>query len=169
MKLVPKRGRRPATTAEVSASARKASRVEQIAELRRELAWDHAAAAKLRREWGIARKRMEELAAEAGRIVAREVVDPEGVTVDVGSRMRRIVRGPSMDKDAAAAGKVWAQLAGVLAPQKHLHAEVAPVLLSDEWRRVYTAIVAALRPYPEAGAAVVAVLEELQRPAKGAP
>lgn len=158
-----KRGPRPANALEAAASARKFTRIEHIAELRRSLAWDRETSAKLQAEWGIARKSMEGLAAEAGRIVAREVLDRDDVSADVGSRLRLITRHGG-DRDAVQAGKVWAQLAGVMAPTQHLHADVAPVLLSDEWQRVSSAVMVALQPFPEAMAAVVAALEGLSGP-----
>jgi hypothetical protein len=158
-----KRGRRSATAAEAQRSRVKAERIETIAEHRRKLEWTHALATELRAAWGIKRKAMEELAAEAGRVVYREVTDREAVTADVGVTMRQILRF-GKNRDRVAAGNVWAKLAGAMAPEQHIHGEIEPVLLSSDWKRVYSVVIEALRPYPDAARAVVAALENLDGP-----
>jgi hypothetical protein len=153
------RGTRPATPEEVALSTLKATRIEAIAEHRRALTWTRQLQRELAEQWGIPRKTMEELAAEAGRVVAREVTNRDDVTADVGVVLRQIVTaGDAEDRDKIKAGEVWARLAGAMVDRSEV-AHVQPVTTSEEWAELREVILRALEPHPEAYASVVAALE----------
>lgn len=153
------RGRRPATAEELAISQVKATRIERIAEYRRTLTWTRQLQKQLIAEWGISTSTMEDLAAEAGRVVAREVTDRDSVTADVGTMLRAIAKGGAEDRDKIKAGEVWARLAGAMVDRSEV-THTQPVTTTEEWAELRDVILRALAPHPEAYASVVAALEE---------
>lgn len=153
------KGRREATPEEQMQSMLRADRVERVAALRRVPgSWNHKAQAELAASWGITRKAMETIAAEAGRVVAREVADPAGVTIDVGTALRQIVMSPASDnRDRIRAGEVLSKIAGLMV-DRHEVTQVEPVAATEEWAELRQVLLDALKPYPEAHAAVVSAL-----------
>lgn len=153
------RGTRPATPEEIQLSQAKAARIDHIADHRRALTWTRQLQRQLTEQWGISRKTMEELAAEAGRVVAREVTNRDDVTADVGVVLRQIVTDcGAEDRDKIKAGEVWARLAGAMVDRSEV-AHVQPVTTSEEWAELREVILRALEPHPEAYASVVSALE----------
>lgn len=153
------RGRREATPDEQLASMLRADRVDRVAALRRVPgSWNHKVQAELASQWGVTRKHMEGIAAEAGRVVAREVADPTGVTIDVGTVLRQIVLSPTaVTKDKIRAGEVLSKIAGLMI-ERHEVTQVEPVAATAEWAELRDVILEALVPFPEAHAAVVSAL-----------
>ena len=75
-------------------------RVAVIAQYMRELRWVRGETARaLAAEWGLERGTVENYAAEASRIVAREVVDVEHVHSVVGVALERTIRDAMADGD----------------------------------------------------------------------
>lgn len=152
------RGRRPATAEELAISQVKATRIERIAEYRRTLTWTRQLQKQLTTEWGISTSTMEDLAAEAGRVVAREVTDRDSVTADVGTMLRAIAYDAEAEnRDKVKAGEVWARLAGAMVDRSEV-THTQPVTTTEEWAELRDVILRALEPHPEAHAAVVAAL-----------
>ena len=105
-----------------------AQRVERIAGMMRRNEWRRGETApELGSEWGLATATVEGLAAEASRVVAREVTDPDRVKEDVSMVLSRDVHRAS---EAAAFGEVarladvWTRIVGARAPERHEHAVV---------------------------------------------
>lgn len=73
-------------------------------------------------EWGLATATVEGLSAEASRIVAREVSDPERVKVDVSTVLLRDIHRASEAcefGDVARLADVVTKIIGARAPEKH--------------------------------------------------
>ena len=71
----------------------------------------------LAQEWGLTPNTVRGLTAEAHRIVRAAVCDPDQVAQDIGARLQTIMAEGS-DRDAILAGRVWAEVAGALAPKQ---------------------------------------------------
>ena len=84
-------------------------------------------------EWGLSATSVRHMAAEASRRVRAAVCDPEVVAQDIGARLRRIMETGS-DKDAVMAGRVWAEVAGAMAP-KQIEYRVESSMSEDELRQ----------------------------------
>jgi hypothetical protein len=78
------------TAAQMAMPRTRAEQVEAVADLRRTGRWNGRMRRDLAEQWGVSRGTLEAIAAEAGRVVAREVADPDGVTADVGVMLRRM-------------------------------------------------------------------------------
>ena len=89
-------------------------RIARVMAMMRDLTFRRGETAKeLAKEWDLHPQRVAEITAEASRRARAEILNPDHVTVTVGQRMEQIVTGGE-DRDAVAAGKVWAQLAGAM-------------------------------------------------------
>lgn len=83
-------------------------------------------AKELAKKWGLGLDRTYEITAEASRIVAAELKDPERVTVKIGAALERIIdeemaKAPNrrQSRNVIEAGKVLAVLVGANAAEKH--------------------------------------------------
>lgn len=100
-------------------------RVERIVGMMRRGEWKRGeTAAILAEDWDLAENSVEHLAAEASRVVAREVVDPEGVKVDVATiLLKDLERASAVSAfgDVARLGDVVTRIVGARAPEKVEH------------------------------------------------
>lgn len=105
-----------------------AERVERIAEMMRIGVWVRGdSAPMLAREWGLAVATVEGLSAEASRVVAREVRDPEGLKTEVATVLRENLHRASRAseyKAVASLADVVTKIMGARAPERHEHAHV---------------------------------------------
>ena len=109
--------------------------------------------------WHISVHETQRLTAEASRRVAAEVTDRDATTADVGLVVRDIVGDRAKEpKDRLKAAEIWSRLAGTFAADRVEVSQTAPVTLTEEWAELRTLLLEALRPHPEAHAAVVAAL-----------
>lgn len=110
-----------------------AGRVEAIVGLMRSGQWQRGLTAPvLAEQWGLATATVEGLAAEASRVVAREVTDPERVKVDVSTvLLRDLHRASEVSEfgDVARIGDVLTKIVGARAPERK---EVAVVVAQYE-------------------------------------
>lgn len=139
-----------------------AGRVEEAAQLMRTLAYRRGVTDReLATRWKVALGTAQNIAAEASRVVARELRDPDRVEVTVGTRLEQVVLEGD-DRDAVSAASVLAKLRGLNAAERVEVSHVGPNV--DELRDV---ILAALEPFPEAHASVAAAVSAwLARQAK---
>ena len=104
-------------------------RVERIVGMMRRGEWRRGeTAADLADEWNLAENSVEHLAAEASRVVAREVTDPDLVKVDVATIMLRDLERASSVADfgsVARIGDVVTRIVGARAPEKVEHTHYA--------------------------------------------
>lgn len=102
--------------------ATNALRIAHIEEMMREFRWQRGKSDKvLAAEWGLAPNTVRELAAEASRNVAAQVMDRDGVRVDVGIALQKALAGSLGDGDwkaVAQIAKVFADTSGATAPAK---------------------------------------------------
>lgn len=117
------------------------ARIAKIAAMMRNLEWRRGETGRtLEVEWNLSTSRIEHLAAEASRRVRAEVLDPDQVSETVACALDRIMRDAIKDddrKNAIAAGKVWAVIAGAVAPKKIEHSgSVATTSYDDLQRRL---------------------------------
>lgn len=135
------------------------SRIEQAAQLMRTLKYRRGVTDReLAAEWKVSLATAQGVTAEASRVVARELADPGRLMTTIGTRLEQVMLEGD-DRDAVNAAAVAAKLHGLNAAERHEVAQVAPVVLSEEWAALRTVLLDAIRPYPEAYAAVVAALE----------
>lgn len=110
-----------------------AERVEVIVGMMRRGEWRRGESGpELARSWGLADTALQHLAAEASRIVAREVSDPERVKVDVSTVLLRDLHRASEAcefGDVARLGDVVTRIVGARAPERK---EVAVVVAQYE-------------------------------------
>lgn len=110
-------------------------RVETIVGMMRRGEWvPGRSGPQLANEWGLADDSLRHLAAEASRIVAREVTDPDRVKVDVSTVLLRDMHRASEAEefgDVARLGDVVTRIVGARAPERH---EVAVVVAQYEAR-----------------------------------
>lgn len=113
-------------------------RVEWIVGMMRRGEWRRGeSAGPLADEWGLAIATVEGIAAEASRVVAREVTDPERVKVDVSTvLMKDLERASACAEfgDVARIADVVTRIVGARAPEKHEHtvyAGMAPAQMLD--------------------------------------
>lgn len=103
-------------------------RVAYIAGLMRLLAWETGRTGPaLAKEWGVHEVTVRQDAAEASRIVRRELEDPDEVCVDVGVALSEVLRRSFLafsqgDMNAGKlvieAARTWARIAGIEGPQR---------------------------------------------------
>lgn len=112
-----------AVTRSKSTPAETAARVERIAGMMRSLEWVRGKSAPvLAKEWKLATATVEALAAEASRVVSREVTDPEAFKVEVATVLREnLYRASNAGEFNAVAklGDVVSRIVGARAPEKH--------------------------------------------------
>ncbi len=114
-------------------------RLERISERMRSNRWRNGKTArKLASEWSLSESHIHRLAQEASKRVLAEVTDPEGVTRDVGSAMRKVMTDSLRDADRARtagdleaaakirkvavdAGRAWVTLAGLIGRKGPAH------------------------------------------------
>lgn len=109
-----------------------AERVEVIADLMRRGQWPKGYAEVLAEEWGLTEAAVKRLSAEASRVVAREVTDPEKLKVDVATVLVANLHRASDAgeyKAVASLGDVVTKIIGARAPERH---EVAMVVARYE-------------------------------------
>jgi hypothetical protein len=126
-----------------------AGRVEAIAEQMRTGVWRRGeSAVYLASEWGLAVATVEGLSAEASRVVAREVNDPEGLKTEVATVLRENLHRASRAseyKAVASLADVVTKIVGARAPERHEHAHVVasyeamPVQDKAKWLRAKAA------------------------------
>lgn len=89
----------------------------------RRLEWSRGESAPvLAKEWGLATATVEALAAEASRVVAREVTNPEELQVEVATVLRENLHRASKAGEfnaVAKLGDVVTRIIGARAPEKH--------------------------------------------------
>ena len=105
-------------------------------------------------KWGVSLATAQGVTAEASRVVARELRDPDRALAVVGTRLEQVML-TGEDRDAVNAASVAAKLLGLNKADKLEVSQVQPVTLSEEWAEMRTVLLEALRPFPEAHAAVV--------------
>lgn len=135
------------------------ARVREVADLMRAGAFVRGRTAReLAARWGVSRSVAEHAAAEASRMVARELeADRDMATVAIWTRLERVmVEGE--DRDAVKACELAAKLLGLMV-ERHEVAPAVRVVMSAEWAALRIVLRDALEPFPEASAAVVAALE----------
>ena len=130
-----------------------AGRVEEAAALMRSLTYRRGVTDReLAAKWRVALQTVQNITAEASRVVARELRDPDRVEVTVGTRLEQVVLEGD-DRDAVSAASVLAKLRGLNAAERVEVSQVGPNV--EELRDV---ILAALEPFPEAHASVSAAV-----------
>lgn len=104
-------------------------RVERIVGMMRRGEWRRGESGEeLAEEWSLADATVRELAAEASRIVSREVTDPDRVKVDVSTILLRDIERASAAAefgDVARLGDVVTRIVGARAPEKVEHTHYA--------------------------------------------
>ena len=129
------------------------SRIEEAAQLMRALAYRRGVTDReLAAKWKVSLATAQGVTAEASRVVARELRDPDRVEVTVGTRLEQVVLEGD-DRDAVSAASVLAKLRGMNAAERVEVSQVGPNV--EELRDV---ILAALEPFPEAHASVSAAV-----------
>lgn len=105
-----------------------ADRIEHVADLMRTGMWVRGVSAlPLSELWGLAVATVEGYAAEASRIVAREVADPEALKTEVATVLRENLHRASKAgeyKAVASLGDVVTKIMGARVPERHQHAHV---------------------------------------------
>lgn len=105
-----------------------AERVDRIADLMRRGEWERGVSGPvLAKEWGLADNTVTQLASEASRVVAREVVDPTAVTETVATTLAAGLQQAARRKEFRAMAQladVWTRVVGARAPERHEHAVV---------------------------------------------
>lgn len=131
------------------------SRVEQVAALMRTLAYRRGVTDReLAAEWKVSLDVAQRITAEASRVVARELRDPDRALAVVGTRLEQVMLTGD-DRDAVNAASVAAKLLGLNAADKLEVSQAQPVVLTEDWAAFRLVLLEALRPFPEAHAAVV--------------
>lgn len=105
-------------------------------------------------KWGVSLATAQGVTAEASRVVARELRDPDRALAVVGTRLEQVML-TGEDRDAVNAASVAAKLLGLNAADKLEVSQAQPVVLTEDWAAFRLVLLEALRPYPEAHAAVV--------------
>ena len=109
-------------------------KVQYCMDIMRELRWIRGKSAPaLAREWGLTVAGVESISSEAWRRVKAEVTDPDATSATVCTALEKVMRDSLADDDrrnAIEASKVWAQIAGAVAPTKVQIGELEK--LSDE-------------------------------------
>jgi hypothetical protein len=133
------------------------ARVEEAAALMRTMSYVRGVTDReLAARWGIGLAGAQRYTSEASRVVAAEVRDPDAVTTDVGTFVASVVRDSGEEtRDRLKAAELWSKIAGTFAPDKLEHSQANPVVLTADWAAFRVVLLEALRPYPEAHAAVV--------------
>lgn len=130
-----------------------AARVEQAAALMRTLKYQRGVTDReLAAAWGVSLATAQGVTAEASRVVARELRDPDRALSVVGTRLEQVMLTGD-DRDAVSAASVAAKLLGLNAAERVEVSHAGPNV--DELRDV---ILAALEPFPEAHASVAAAV-----------
>jgi hypothetical protein len=109
-------------------------KVEFVADIMRRHEWEYFTARKLAAVWEVQESTVNSYAQEASRMVLREVNNRERVSLTLAQTLDRVIREALQDGDrrsAIDACRVWAQLAGANAPDKH---EVLQVVANVEAR-----------------------------------
>jgi hypothetical protein len=105
-----------------------AERVDHIADLMRRGQWVRGVSGDaLAEAWGVDVPRVNHLAAEASRVVAREVSNPREMQVEIATVLRENLHRASAAgeyKAVASLGDVASKVLGARAPEKHEHAHV---------------------------------------------
>ncbi len=119
---------RKALTRTRTTPAETAARVDRIADLMRSGTWVRGESGPvLAKEWGLADNTVTQLASEASRVVAREVVDPQMVTETVATTLAAGLAQASKAREfraMASLADVWTRVVGARAPERHEHAVV---------------------------------------------
>ena len=133
--------------------AETAERVEEIADMMRTGMWVRGMSAPtLAERWGLATATVEALSAEASRVVAREVKDPEALKTEVATVLRENLHRASRAseyKAVASLADVVTKIMGARAPERHEHAHVVasyeamPAVEKVKWLRTKAAELAA--------------------------
>ena len=128
-------------------------RVEEAADAMRALTYRRGVTDReLAQRWRVSLAVAQRITAEASRVVARELRDPDRVEVTVGTRLEQVVLEGD-DRDAVNAASVLAKLRGLNAAERVEVSHVGPDV--EELRDV---ILRALEPFPEAHASVAAAV-----------
>lgn len=124
-------------------------RVEHIADMMRTGLWVRGQSAiPLAKEWGVAVATVERYSAEASRVVAREVQDPEALKTEVATVLRENLHRASRAseyKAVASLADVVTKITGARAPERHEHAHVVasyeamPAADKSKWLRAKAA------------------------------
>lgn len=121
----------------------KEERIDYIVELMRTLVFRRGRTTRmLAQEWKLSLGTVRDDAAEASRIVRREMMEPDTVAVDVGLALQEVMEGALDDGDrrhVIAAAKVWADISGASAPQRieHKVEDSSPQKASEFMRREF--------------------------------
>lgn len=130
-------------------------RVAEVAELMRAMTYRRGVTDReLATRWKVALSTAQNITAEAARVVARELRDPDRAICIVGTRLESIMLDGE-DRDAVNAASVAAKLLGLNAADKLEVSQTQPVVLTEDWAAFRLVLLEALRPFPEAHAAVV--------------
>lgn len=126
--------RKPPTLIDIPTQARAretvAERVEFIADVMENLQWTRGKTAReLAAIWGISESRVQDLSAEASRLVTADASEARR-DISAGCRKLFVDAVQNLDaKSAKAVGELWAAVSGAKAPEKH---EVATVEATPE-------------------------------------
>lgn len=116
------------------------AKVEAIAQAMRDLSWRSSQARQYAEHWSVSLSAVQEAAAEAHRLVAREVEDPARATSTVVTYLESALASAFEANDLRAIGdlaRTWSTIVGAVAPQRlQVSAIVADLgkLSSDELR-----------------------------------
>tara|TARA_R110000868_G_scaffold344717_2_gene605835 strand:- start:969 stop:1514 length:546 start_codon:yes stop_codon:yes gene_type:complete len=131
------------------------ARVEEVAALMRAMAYRRGSTDReLAAKWKVSLDVAQRITAEASRVVARELRDPDRLAVTIGTRLEAIMLDGE-DRDAVNAASVAAKLHGLNAAERVEVSQTQPVVLTEDWAAFRLVLLEALRPFPEAHAAVV--------------
>lgn len=157
---VSRAGRLPKTTYEL--------RIAQVVDLMSTLRF-HAGTttAALADEWGVSVSSAQKVTSEASRIVRAAVCDPDQVAQDVGSALRDVM-ATGTNRDKVLAARVWAEVAGAMAP-KQIEYRTEASMTADELRARLQELQAradeyAPRQLPEMPCSVVGDVRASQQP-----
>ena len=125
----------------------KADRVEFIAALMREFKWRRKSGKELAEKWGIPYNTLKAYSAEASRLNAREVSDPDLITQTVGGLLLKSIMEAAEDADSyrgtkegltardqvARLGRTWADICGSMPTQR---VEITGALTPEQARKI---------------------------------
>lgn len=114
----------------IASRATVAERIDLIEGLMRRAAWQRGRSNRqLAAQWGVSVGTVDDYAAEAGRRVRAEVLDPDTVSETVSAALSTIVREALAEKDRRSviqAADTWTRIVGARAPERHQDVPLSP-------------------------------------------
>ena len=133
-------------------------RIQHIARLMRDMVWRPKMAVDLAIHWGLSTEMVQQDAAEASRIIAREIKDPDRMVAAVGTRLENVILSGT-NKEAINAAAISAKLLGLNAPTKLEVSNTTPLILSEEWAALRRILGEAIQSCPVCSSKVVEAIK----------